>query len=185
MDVPNIECTHSMLNSILNSRYTHVPVITMIYDHHVCYVTKIFLGLKYYIKIFSVFLPEKLTLTVTSGKEVNDKWFHTYSWFIRLWSRRGRRQWGNNAINYKLMCIWSAIRQVYSRCEGNSSQGCLILLEVLKTPAQKSRKRSGILCITPSVLFKLPYIPYKVDINNSYLERLFWESYILKILITW
>lgn len=86
---------------------------------------------------------------------------------------KAKRKKGNNAINYKLMCIWSAIRQVYSRCEGNSSQGCLILLEVLKTPAQKSRKRSGILCITPSVLFKLPYIPYKVDINNSYLERLF------------
>lgn len=78
--------------------------------------------------------------------------------------------WGNNATNYKLMCIWSAIRQVYSKCEGSNSQGCLILLEVLKTPAQKSQKRSGILCITLSKLFKLPY---KVDINNSYLERLF------------
>lgn len=79
-------------------------------------------------------------------------------------------RWGNNATNYKLMCIWSAIRQVYSRGEGSSSQGCLILLEALKTPAWKSQKRSGILCITLSKLFKLPY---KVDINNSYFERFF------------
>lgn len=140
------------------------------------HVTKIlFSGIKP--KIFSVFLSDKLTLTATSGKELND---HGFSSLSLVQSTTARKGVGESCNHYKLMWILRAITEVHSRCERSSFQRWLLVLEALKScGVQESQERSGILCTILRKLFKLPY---KIGITNHYFERWFCKSYAVKTL---